>query len=173
MSFGVSDKQIAATIEKMEGGRKVQSLLISNEPSYLKHFTSIFEELWKNGINASNRIREIEEGIEANIEVIHNPSVALDLYLNTVLLAKQEILLLFPTINAFIRQQRTGIIHFLREITQQQKVKVRILMPSHKLTEQTIADLRKYAQKDIDFRFIKQAENVMATFLVVDRKFSL
>jgi hypothetical protein len=49
MSFGLSDKQIAATIEKMEGGRKVQNLLISNEPLYLKHFTSIFEELWKNG----------------------------------------------------------------------------------------------------------------------------
>jgi hypothetical protein len=29
MSFGVSDKQIAVTIEKMEGGKSVQSLLIS------------------------------------------------------------------------------------------------------------------------------------------------
>jgi hypothetical protein len=67
-------------------------------------------------MNASNRLREIEEGVEANIEVIYNPSVALDLYLKTVLLAKQEILLIFPTTNAFIRQQRTGIIHLLREI---------------------------------------------------------
>ena len=173
MSFGISDKQIAATIEKMEGGRKVQNLLISSEPLYLKHFTAIFEELWKNGMNASNRLGEIEEGIEANIEVIYNPSVALDLYLNTVLLAKQEILLIFPTTNAFIRQQRTGIIHLLREIIQQQKIKVRLLMPSHKLTEQTIADLKNYAQKDIDIRFIKQAESSMATCLVVDRNFSL
>ena len=173
MSFGLSDKQIAATIEKMEGGRKVQNLLISNEPLYLKHFTAIFEELWKNGMNASNRLMEIEEGIEANIEVIYNPSVALDLYLNTVLLAKQEILLIFPTTNAFIRQQRTGIIHLLREIIKQQKIKVRLLMPSHKLTEQTIADLKNYAQKDIDIRFIKQAESSMATCLVVDRNFSL
>jgi signal transduction histidine kinase len=46
-------------------------------------------------------------------------------------------------------------------------------MPSHKLTEQTIADLKQYAQKDIDIRFIKQAESSMATCLVVDRKFSL
>jgi signal transduction histidine kinase len=46
-------------------------------------------------------------------------------------------------------------------------------MPSHKLTEQTIADLKNYAQKDIDIRFIKQAESSMATCLVVDRKFSL
>jgi two-component system, OmpR family, sensor histidine kinase VicK len=33
MSFGVSDKEIAATIEKMEGGRMIQSLLLSNEPA--------------------------------------------------------------------------------------------------------------------------------------------
>src|SRR5919106_6610538 len=34
MSFGVSDKQIAVTIEKMEGGRNVQSLLISGDSLY-------------------------------------------------------------------------------------------------------------------------------------------
>ena len=50
MSFGVSDKEIAATIEKMERGNRVQSLLISNEPLYQRHFASIFEELWDNGI---------------------------------------------------------------------------------------------------------------------------
>jgi len=38
MSFGVSDKEIAATIEKMEGGRMVQSLLLSNETAYVKAF---------------------------------------------------------------------------------------------------------------------------------------
>jgi two-component system, OmpR family, sensor histidine kinase VicK len=174
MSFGISDKQLAATIEKMEGGKRVQSLLISNEPLYIKHFTTTFEELWKNGINASVRIKEIEGGIEeANIEVIHNPSLALDRYLDTVLSARQEILLIFPTTNAFIRHQRNGIIHLLREIVQQQKVKVRILMPSHNLTEQTIVDLKKYGGRDIDIRTIVQSESAMATFLVVDKKYSL
>ena len=174
MSFGISDKQIAATIEKMEGGKRVQSLLISNEPLYLKHFISTFEELWRNGINASVRIKEIEGGIEdANIEVIHNPSLALDRYLDTVLSSKEEILLIFPTTNSFIRQQRTGVIHFLREIVELHKVKVRILMPSSKLTEQTMEDLKKYAEKDIDIRTIEQAPKAMATFLVVDKSFSL
>ena len=45
MSFGVSDKEIAATIERMEGGRMIQSLLLSNEPAYINHFKSVFEEL--------------------------------------------------------------------------------------------------------------------------------
>jgi nitrogen-specific signal transduction histidine kinase len=174
MSFGVSDKQIAATIEKMEGGKRVQSLLISNEPLYIKHFATTFEELWRNGVNALARIREIEGGIEeANIEVIHNPPLALDRYLDTVLSAKQEILLIFPTTNAFIRHQRNGIIHLLREIVEQQKVKVRILMPSHNLTEQTIKDLKRYAERDIDIRTIGQSQSAMATFLVVDKKYSL
>ena len=174
MSFGVSDKQIAATIEKMEGGKRVQSLLISNEPLYIKHFATTFEELWNNGISASSRIKEIEGGVEeANIEVIHSPSLALDRYLDTVLSAEQEILLIFPTTNAFIRHQRNGIIHLLREIVQERKVKVRILMPSHNLTEQTIVDLKRQSERDIDIRTIGQSENAMATFLVVDKKYSL
>lgn len=173
MSFGVSDKQIAATIEKMEGGRNVQSLLVSNDPVYLKHFSSVFEELWKNGMNASDRIKEIEEGVEVDIKVIQNPALALDLYLDTVSSAKQEILLIFPTTNAFIRHQRTGVFHLLRQIVQQQKVKVRILMPYDELTVKTIEGLKKSADEDVDIRSIKQAENAMATFLVVDKKFSL
>src|SRR5215813_6584633 len=43
MSFGVSDKEIGATIEKMEWGQVVQNLLLSNEPAYVNHFHSIFE----------------------------------------------------------------------------------------------------------------------------------
>ena len=54
MSFGVSDKEIAATIEKMEGGRMVQSLLLSNETAYVNHFKSIFEELWDDGIDVES-----------------------------------------------------------------------------------------------------------------------
>jgi hypothetical protein len=42
MSFGVSDKEMSATIEKMERGKKIQSLLISAESSYIQHFASLF-----------------------------------------------------------------------------------------------------------------------------------
>ena len=62
MSFGVSDKETAATIEKMDGGRMIHSLLLSNKPAYIDHFHSIFEDLWAKGIDAEDRIREIEEG---------------------------------------------------------------------------------------------------------------
>ena len=46
MSFGVSDKEMITTIDKMYEGEVVSSILVSNDPAYMSHFRAIFEELW-------------------------------------------------------------------------------------------------------------------------------
>jgi two-component system, OmpR family, sensor histidine kinase VicK len=52
-----------------EGGKMVLSLLTSHDPNYVHHFYSLFEQLWDNGIDAADRIEDIEGGIEfADIE---------------------------------------------------------------------------------------------------------
>ena len=118
MSFGVSDKEIGVTIEKMEDGEMVTSLLISNEPLYLKHFATIFEELWRSGIGAKSRIQDIEEGIETErIEIIQNPSESLKIALDIVKLAKYEVLRIFPSVNALRRQMRIGTFRLFKEVT--------------------------------------------------------
>jgi len=172
MSFGVSDKEISATIEKMEGGKKVQSLLTSNEPFYIKHFTAIFEELWNNGIDAAKRISDIEEGVDVeDIEVIHSSSKAKDLYLKTVKSATEEILLILPTINGFIRQEKIGAVQLAQEAAKERDVKVRILMPAIRLAEDKVQILKE--QKNIGVRHIEQMSETKATILIVDRKASL
>ncbi|HKG87472.1 MAG TPA: hypothetical protein VKA95_04035 [Nitrososphaeraceae archaeon] len=45
MSIGVSDKQMLTTLEKMEGGKIVQNLMVSNDVTYIKYFAAIFDEL--------------------------------------------------------------------------------------------------------------------------------
>ena len=101
IDFAVSDKVMMATIEKMEGGEMAQSLLVSNELAYINHFASIFEELWKNGIDASDRIREIEEGVDqANIEIISNPKEGIKRAWNIIRSAKEEVLIMFSSANA-------------------------------------------------------------------------
>jgi hypothetical protein len=71
MNFAVDSRNFYATIDKMEGGKLMEHLLISNEPAYINHYNSVFEELWKNGIDATDRIKDIEEGVDlADIEVI-------------------------------------------------------------------------------------------------------
>src|ERR671931_1212082 len=129
IDFAVSDKEMMATIENMEGGEMAQSLLVSNEPAYINHFAFIFEELWKNGIDASDRIRDIEEGIDqANIEVIPSSARAQDVYLDIIKSASEEILWIFPTTNAFLRQDKIGAIPLAIQAARERYVKVKMLM---------------------------------------------
>lgn len=183
MSFGVSDKEIAVTIEKMEGGKRVQSLLISNEPLYVRHFTSLFEEIWSNGIDARHRIKEVEEKVEADIEVIQNPERAKELYLNIVKSAKEEILLIFPTANAVIHQEKIGIIKSLAHAARSRNVQVRILMPevnlghSHHAIEeskqQQLQQQQDNPNSSLNVRYLQQLSDTKATILIADRKVSL
>ena len=109
IDFAVSDKEMMATIEKMEGGEIAQSLLVSNETAYINHFASIFEELWKNGIDASDKIRDIEEGVDqANIEIISNPKEGIKRAWSIIKSAKEEVLIMFSSANAVTSSNRDG-----------------------------------------------------------------
>ena len=85
MNFAVDDRYFYATIDKMENGNFVNNLLISNEPAYIRHYSLIFEELWKNGIDALDRINDIEAGAHlSDIEVIPSSARTQKLYLDIV-----------------------------------------------------------------------------------------
>ncbi|HZE77298.1 MAG TPA: HAMP domain-containing sensor histidine kinase [Nitrososphaeraceae archaeon] len=176
VDFAVDNKNFNATIDKMEGGKLMKSLLISNEPAYVSHYNSIFEEIWKNGIDATERIRDIEIGVDlADIEVIPNSAKAQERYMNIVRSAKEEILWIFPTVNAFIRQYNIGAISLGKEAAKEKNVRVRILMPTSSLIEQKVQELKEYCRSSniIDVRYIVQMSETKATILVVDRKVSL
>ena len=174
MNFGVSEKEVALTIEKMEDDSMSQSFLISNEPLYVNHFNSLFEELWKSGIDAAERIKDIKQGAYlADIEVVPSSAKAQDRYLNILKSASEEILLIFPTTSSFIRQEKIGVIQLAKQGAKERNVKVRILMPSNSLTEQMVIQLMRYYPNHIDVRYIEQMSETKATILVVDRKSSL
>jgi hypothetical protein len=88
-----------------------RSFLISNEPLYVNHFNSLFEELWKSGIDAAERIKDIKQGVYlADIEVVPSSAKAQDTYLNILKSDSEEILLIFPTTGSVIRQEKIGVI---------------------------------------------------------------
>ena len=175
MSFAVDNKHFYATVEKMEEGMMMESLLISNEPVYINHYNSIFEELWKNGINAADRIKDIQQGVDlTHIEVIPSSGKAQEIYLNTVKGATAEILWIFPTANAFIRQDKIGAIPLAKKAAKERNVKIRILMPLSSSIEQKIHKLKENCPDNvIDVKYIEQMTETKATILVVDRKASL
>jgi hypothetical protein len=130
MNFALGDSEINATIEKMEQGKMVQSLLTSNEPLYVEHFNSIFEDLWNNGIDATNRVMELEQGIEAeDIKIIRNPVEVQNLAFDLIKSVKDEILIMFSTANAFHRQEKAGTIKLLTEIASKKVINIKIITP--------------------------------------------
>lgn len=173
MSFGVSDKEIAVTIENMEGGEVIHSLLLSNEPLYLKHFSSTFEVLWKNGTDVADRIREIEQGVESSdLEIIKNPREAIKRAHQIIKLAQHEVLRIYPSLNAFHRQVRIGAIDLFREVLEH-GAKVRILIPADNEQITQIVDDMVLDLPQLDIRSIDRSLQTQMGIIVVDRKESL
>src|SRR5215467_13989145 len=181
LSFSISNKEFMATAERMEGGKMIRSLLVSTEPLYIDHYNFIFEQLWDNSIDAIDRINDIKEGVDlADIEVIPRSARSRLLYLDLVKNAKEEILFIFPTSSAFIRQEKMGATPFAIEAAKERAVKVRILVPYNEEVENRLKlelgeelGRRPIYDADIDFRYTEQTSGTMATILVVDRKASL
>jgi signal transduction histidine kinase len=173
MSFGISDKKIAVTIEKMEDGKLFQSLLLSNEPHYLKHFASVFEELWRNSTDAAVRIKEIEEGIEtAKIEIIRDPDEVIKLSRDLIKSANHEVLRIYPSLNGFRRQIRIGALHLFREVLEH-GISVRILVPADKQQIDGKMDGLELALPTLEIRGLDKSLQTQMGIIVVDRKESI
>jgi two-component system sensor histidine kinase VicK len=185
MNFAISSKELYATIDEMKGGQIAKNLLISNEPAYIRHYISIFEDLWKNGVNAEDRIKELEEGIDhqSTIEVIQNPEESIKIAYDIIKSSKEEVLRMFSSVNAFRRQVRAGIMNLLREMVEKHGVKVRIMIPAidqqqitQIVNEEVPAAMRRLSlprNHHIDIRSIDKDTQTSIGILVVDRKESL
>jgi signal transduction histidine kinase len=168
MSFGVSDIETAATIEKMDGGRMIQSLLLSNKPAYIDHFHSIFEDLWAKGIDAEDRIKDIDEGKDlCDIEIIQNPREGIERAWNYAKKSKHEILSIFPTPNAFRRQVRLGLLQLLKEATEDRGVQVKLLIPADENIINTINQAAKVCPQ-VHFRIAEENMQTRITIVLID-----
>jgi signal transduction histidine kinase len=173
MSFGISDKEIVATIDKMEYGKRIQNLLMSNESAYLKHFGSIFEELWNSGVDAADRIKDIEEGIDfADIEIIANPREGISRAWRIIKSARKEILIMFSSANALRRQIQMGGLGLLKDASEGRNVKVRLLIP-HDTNQHILSTILQESRSHcpgVDFRSMENSFCTKITIVIVDRK---
>jgi hypothetical protein len=174
MNFAVDGKHFHATIENMEDGKLMHSLLTSNDPIYVSHYSAIFNELWKNGIDAEQRIRDIDNGTDlADIEVFQNASRTKEVYLDIVKKATKEILFVFPTTNSFSRQYKIGAMELAKSSVRKHDSKIRILMPENNISYKLLQQLKEEIPGHIDIRYIEQMSDTKSTILVIDRKKSL
>ena len=136
----------------------------------LKELYSILNKL----ITKKTRIEEEkEEGIRSsNIVIIQNPRESIKLAYDLIKSAKQEVLRIFPSIHAFRRQGRMGIMHLFREVVEN-GIKVRVLIHADEKQIRQIVNEVMLVLPEIDIRAIDMSLNTSIGIVVVDKKESL
>lgn len=169
LTFSVEGKALHTTVESMEGGRLTGNFLVSTEPAYLDHFRSIFEELWKQGMDAQDRILELEKDIEAaSVEVISNPKVSIKRAWDLIRSAKREVMVMLSSPTAFRRQLAMGGLEVIQEAVKN-GAKVKLLVPSDRNVAQTLSQV-KSALPQVEFRAMDASLTTSITIVLVDYK---
>ena len=170
MTFGVSEKEMGVTVENMRGGSLNASAIFSSEPAIVEQFAAIFEELWNRGINAKERIEEIESQTKTFIDIIQNPAEIQKRYHALVASARQQVLLFLPTTTAYRREEKIGIFESLEQAVAR-GANIRILLPTDKEIEEKIQQKIKL-KKGFEIRKIKTAITTEARskILIVDNR---
>ena len=128
VSFVLSNSFFASTIQKMDKTRIITSLLASNDSSYLEHYNAIFEEQWKTGVDAEDRIKDIEKGRYVNIKIIPNSKESIKLIYELFDKVKYEVLIILPSLNGFFRTEKSYGFKTLNELASK-GIKVKVLSP--------------------------------------------
>jgi len=118
------------------------------------------------------RISDIENGIEiANVEIIENPKESIDRAYDISISAKEELLVAFPTVNAFRRNMHAGMSMQLlkQQHIKDNDIKIRILTPINKEIIHTIEEL-KVIVPQVEIRAINESMENRITIVLADRK---
>ncbi|MFL6424445.1 MAG: ATP-binding protein [Nitrososphaeraceae archaeon] len=176
ISFGVTEKELGITVERMRGGSLNASAIFSNEPAFVEQFSVIFEELWDRGIDAKDRIEEIESETKTFIDIIHSPHEIQERYHELVASAKDQVLLFLPTAMAYRREEKIGIFKALMEAAARD-VDIRLLFPSdEKMIGEKISGRNTEINQAVRIRNMKAgivSTEARSKILVVDRKYYL
>jgi signal transduction histidine kinase len=136
-----------ATLQEAE---PVTQLIYSNVKEIVEQEQFVFDTLWDKAIPFLVRIKEIEEGIKPEvIEIIADPKEALETEYRLLKSAKQEVQIIFSTINTFLLQERQlGITKILSNLSKQ-GVRTRILTPMDIDVKELTSNLKKQYEQEI------------------------
>jgi two-component system, OmpR family, sensor histidine kinase VicK len=183
-NFSVSETEYLATAATLREAQPVTQIIYSNVKDIVEQQSYVFESFWNRAVPAEIRIKEIEEGIEfEKTDVIQDPHRIQKLFIDMVKSTKHQVLLILPTVNAFLREQRLGIIQLLIQAATERDVNVRILTPTNDVIENILKstaasqDQEGEKKRYFDLRSINTSSDEMAvstiTIVVVDNKESL
>ena len=181
-----------ATLQEAE---PIAQLIYSNVKEIVEQQQFVFDTLWNKAIPFHVRLKEIEEGIKPeSIEIIVDPREALETEYRLLKSAKQEVQMIFSTVNTFLLQERQlGITQMLSGLSRQ-GVRVRILTPMDDDVKELTSELKKQQRHEqepyqknqsskndnnvdihsaLDIQEIVPSSSINAKIIVIDKQDSL
>ena len=168
LSFGCSTNALVASIQTEGQALSMRNVLTSNEPAYVNHFRLVFEEIWKNGVDAEKRLGELKQGLEvSDVEIIQNARESMKTAWQLARQAK-EILMLFSTPKAFIRQVNSDLADMMKQAIASSQAKVKLLVPEDE-TITLVAEEVKGLLPSVELRTMNKSLKTKISILVIDR----
>lgn len=170
-TFYVSDKECLIPSYVHEKGNPASQIIYWNVKETVKQQQYVFETLWNKAISALQKINEIERGeLPEKIEIIRNPAEVQPLVQKLLGSAEKEILVLYSSVNSFMRNVRNAPLAV--EAANRRNVPVTVLTPMNEEVERLSKDYEKQST-NIQIQKIEPSSHSPITVLIVDRKFSL
>jgi signal transduction histidine kinase len=188
-NFYVNEHGYVAPSTFHKEGKFSEWMICSNVKEIVEHQQYVFDSFWNTSSSAERKTTEIRNDVSLGItEIIDDPSRTQKLFIDLIKTAKSEVLLMLPTVNSFMRENRIGVIQLIEELSTHPKgrtINIRILTPINNtiqkiLDEMTIRTLSQgsdsYYNSNLKIRHLESEPNLnvtTATIMVVDRNASL
>jgi two-component system sensor histidine kinase VicK len=196
-NFGIADGIEYRASPTAEENKPPSQYVISNVKTIVEQQQYFFDMLWSKSIPASQRITEIEKGLERQfIKTIDDPIQIQKVFLEITSSASFEILIVFATFDEFVNQLNNGIVELLIKLSISKGVIIKILIPyllssflSSSLDTHVLPDTNNIKEKienifkqnkddqqiqhKIQLRYLEQPLQTKVTILIVDKKYSL
>lgn len=166
-SFGIADG-IQYLDHAISENDQLSHAIISNVKVVVEAKQYLFEMLWNMATPAEQTAREIEEGIEpTKTEIIQDTKVSINLSLNIIKSAKDEVLLVWATSKTFILAVRMGVAKIYADAAHK-GVKIKLLIPYGDGIEDVIREI-KTSVPQLQIRIADINLQTRITIMIVDR----
>ncbi len=191
INFEVSDKNFNLSM-RTSGKIDTSYVLSITDPSLIKYYKSTFEQLWNESLDAKIKINDLRTNLskeEGFTELIENPYKTQQLLISHVQKAAKEILIILPSVNAFLRYEKIGILSILEKKllhnnynntnsykNNSNKLLVKILTPANNKLEKDITNIYNRIKNtnkqkgNIEFRRIESLSAINTGCLIIDKK---
>jgi two-component system, OmpR family, sensor histidine kinase VicK len=174
-NFGIVDKTHYGAIARVQENLPLSEWIHSTVKSFIEQQQYFFDMLWSKAISAEQKMNEIEYWIVPDfIETIRDSEEIQKVAMRLLNSAKEEILVIFPSANTFHRQEYTGIMQLLEELSRSKSIlHIKIMTPADYRIRDVVKRLNEQHHQNMQIQYIQQSLETTASILIIDRKFSL